>query len=437
VLFGTSVNGAGGTYVGVAGAATNWGLGGIPTTGLSTIPATTKATIEVTFDGNGATGAVNGETIERRTSAGQGALYIFATTSGNYKGAFKLWSCQVYQDNMLVRDFIPALNSNNVVGMYDMVTNTFFTNNGTGEFIAGPVIISGTQVLTNTGTAGEYGTKGIYDATGEYATQRNNLVDAVTMNTAVQNAIDSEFQCIEWLDPSDHTSDCLLLQLGGITQVPAGYTQLEYISTKHNAYIMTGLTVNDFDMVYTRVNLHNYRTEVGDQFLPSLFGASNANTGAVSAKSYRFYDPIPQTSVSAYNTKWSSQWANPTTNAVFPTNSIASAEIKLASGSQYIKINGELVASDSLTATLNNTNIVPLFAYNYNNIQIAYIPDLDCYTAKFYLNGSMVRNFIPARRDSDNVVGMYDTISGRFFTNSGTGNFIAGPVVNLYLPSGN
>ncbi len=67
-----------------------------------------------------------------------------------------------------------------------------------------------TQVLTNTGTAGEYGTKGIYDSTGEYASQTQNLVDAATMNTGVQNAIDSEFQCIEY----DENNECLLMQLG-------------------------------------------------------------------------------------------------------------------------------------------------------------------------------------------------------------------------------
>ena len=70
------------------------------------------------------------------------------------------------------------------------------------------------QVLTNTGTAGEYGTKGIYNSTGEYATQSDALIDAVTMNTAVQNAIDSEFQCVEWAEPNDHTSECLLMDVG-------------------------------------------------------------------------------------------------------------------------------------------------------------------------------------------------------------------------------
>ena len=44
-------------------------------------------------------------------------------------------------------------------------------------------------------------------------------------------------------------------------------------------------------------------------------------------------------------------------------------------------------------------------------------------------NGNLIQNFIPARRNSDNVVGMYDSITNQFFTNAGTGAFIAGPAV--------
>ena len=68
------------------------------------------------------------------------------------------------------------------------------------------------QVLTNTGTLGEYGTKDIYDSTGSYAEQSDALIDAVTMNTAVQNAIDSEFVCISWVN-DDPNEDCLLLSI--------------------------------------------------------------------------------------------------------------------------------------------------------------------------------------------------------------------------------
>jgi len=74
------------------------------------------------------------------------------------------------------------------------------------------------RAIMNTGTAGEYGTKGIYDANGAYAAQTQNLVDAATMNAGVQNAIDSEFQCIEWVDPNDHSSNCLLMDVFGQTE---------------------------------------------------------------------------------------------------------------------------------------------------------------------------------------------------------------------------
>lgn len=41
-------------------------------------------------------------------------------------------------------------------------------------------------------------------------------------------------------------------------------------------------------------------------------------------------------------------------------------------------------------------------------------------------NNKLVLNLLPATRMSDSVVGMYDTISNSFFTNSGTGDFIIG-----------
>ncbi len=69
------------------------------------------------------------------------------------------------------------------------------------------------QALTNTGTAGEYGTKDIYNSNASYGMQTDALIDAVTMNTAVQNAINTEFQCIEY-NPNDPT-DCWIMDILG------------------------------------------------------------------------------------------------------------------------------------------------------------------------------------------------------------------------------
>lgn len=42
---------------------------------------------------------------------------------------------------------------------------------------------------------------------------------------------------------------------------------------------------------------------------------------------------------------------------------------------------------------------------------------------KMYTDGELVRDFVPAKRDSDNVYGLFDNISGMFFENNGTGAF--------------
>lgn len=50
----------------------------------------------------------------------------------------KLYYAKLYQDDVLIHDFLPAKrNSDNIVGLYDIITNTFYTNNGTGTFLYG------------------------------------------------------------------------------------------------------------------------------------------------------------------------------------------------------------------------------------------------------------------------------------------------------------
>lgn len=55
------------------------------------------------------------------------------------------------------------------------------------------------------------------------------------------------------------------------------------------------------------------------------------------------------------------------------------------------------------------------------------VPDAKCYFLRLFDTSGLVRDFIPVRRLSDNAVGMYDMVGGKFYGNSGTGEFIAGP----------
>jgi hypothetical protein len=53
------------------------------------------------------------------------------------------------------------------------------------------------------------------------------------------------------------------------------------------------------------------------------------------------------------------------------------------------------------------------------------------YSFKLYDSNIIVRNMIPAKRKSDNEIGMYDMVTGRFFGNSGTGTFTTGTAIDV------
>ncbi len=60
--------------------------------------------------------------------------------NGNSSSKIKLYYFKIYDNNTLVRDFIPVLDKDGAPCMYDKVENKFYYNAGTGQFIAGPII---------------------------------------------------------------------------------------------------------------------------------------------------------------------------------------------------------------------------------------------------------------------------------------------------------
>jgi hypothetical protein len=60
---------------------------------------------------------------------------------------------------------------------------------------------------------------------------------------------------------------------------------------------------------------------------------------------------------------------------------------------------------------------------------ISYFCESRLYSAQISINNVIQRNFLPARRISDGVIGLYDIINNQFYTNAGSGNFIAGPAL--------
>ena len=70
-------------------------------------------------------------------------LYIFAGNSAGAPSTFssmKLFYCKVYDNDLLIRDYIPCQGPSGDIGLYDTENNQFYENAGTGTFTAGPEI---------------------------------------------------------------------------------------------------------------------------------------------------------------------------------------------------------------------------------------------------------------------------------------------------------
>lgn len=73
------------------------------------------------------------------TTAGTVTLSLYllaqhaASSTTNYAPA-KLYSCQIYDGDTLVRDFIPCINASGTAGLWDDVNSVFYTDAGGGSF---------------------------------------------------------------------------------------------------------------------------------------------------------------------------------------------------------------------------------------------------------------------------------------------------------------
>ena len=169
------------------------------------------------------------------------------------------------------------------------------------------------QVLTNTGTAGAVGTKNIYDSTGAYGEQIESLVTAGDFNTAVQNAIDAEFECIAWRNPDDHSSDCMLVKIKS-----KEYSIYDLIGSRRNEPIFgrnynSTVTFDSETKIATMLIL-NESANRGN----ATFGINSSNYGAyISGHKYYFYAKMrittPGVTVSIFRDTRATVYMHPTT----------------------------------------------------------------------------------------------------------------------------
>ena len=99
------------------------------------------------------------------------------------------------------------------------------------------------------------------------------------------------------------------------------------------------------------------------------------------------------------------------------------------SSTNSLTIDGNIVNGNYALTTDRGTDVsLYLFARHKQDGTVYQFIKMRCYELTIKYANKIVRNLIPAMRNSDSKVGMYDTVTRQFFTNAGTGEFIAGPV---------
>lgn len=201
-------------------------------------------------------------------------------------------------------------------------------------------------------------------------------------------------------------------------QLPTGYTELEYIESSGTQYINTGVVLGQ-DYTNTNIKLeYDALINSGANWqVCGTLGTDGIYIGVNSSDIIYYGTGFSDTSTGVTNPFVKCKYINDAKNGVIKVTNLST--------------NTDIV---NLTHTpVTKTTVLPMILFGFSTSATTisqYKMSGKMYNAKIYNNNELIRHFIPAKRLSDSVVGMYDLISNTFFTNRGTGSFVAGPVYN-------
>ena len=309
------------------------------------------------------------ETFQTTCSIFINAVNNNGTPMSTTTASAKWRTVQIYNNGVLSRNFIPCKNPSGVVGLYDVVNSQFYSNVGTGSFIAGPEIVISNKITI--------------DFLGNY--------DVVDIDDKPIKELSKD---TEWI-----------FQFVPAPKLPSGYTELEYIQSSGTQYIDTGFKPNQDTRVVTKFDMIQTDT-AWRKLWGSGSGSYNLdfalwNDGTTKLQSY-------------YGTK---------TNSAVP---ITSMSLNVDANKNIWEYSGETITFDKN----NFTCAYSMYIFNVNkDNSSAYLPGMmKLYFFKIYNNEVLVRDFIPCKNPSG-AIGLYDTVNNQFYQNVGSGTFIAGPEI--------
>lgn len=188
-------------------------------------------------------------------------------------------------------------------------------------------------------------------------------------------------------------------ECSGSSRLPDGYTEVKYVQNTGSSTINTNFYPNTNTRVLCEMEM------ITTQTYPKLFGAGTWN--------------VNNSLFIEFGNTLSVHWIG--SSAVdysdYP-KSFAFAKHKYDLNKGNLYIDDTLVGTNSYSSVVSVSSPLGIFSYingsTAGNADEHFLGKL--YTFKIYDDGTLVRDFIPAKRDSDNVGGLYDIVNDVFYT---------------------
>ena len=183
--------------------------------------------------------------------------------------------------------------------------------------------------------------------------------------------------------------------------LPAGYSKLEYIHGGGKAFIDTGLMPKSTFRYEIKANISASSA--------NIIGA-DTTTGSYYLRQFSLWFYFCVGSKTQGGLKYGVDWMS------YPYD--------IQAGNFYVETNGKRLSSAAFGEDMNGVVIT-------SNLKLftGWNPIGEMWFAKIWDGGKLVRDYVPAMRKSDNVVGMYDRCEGKFYSSGSTAQAFTGGVV--------
>lgn len=243
----------------------------------------------------------------------------------------------------------------------------------------------------------------------------NYLVDDADL-TSVADAIRAKSGGSSTLAfPSGFVSEIQAIPTGGGPhEVPSGYTQLKFLQSSGTQWIKTSVVPTletQMQVTGQRFVTSGYNAIAGS-YNPTIY--CPMNNGVYAQRYYIVFGNSGEKNIDQpfpVGTAFPPTFTVNKTKATFDTYGMAQKSAN--------------IGATAMGGTDQNTRIALFGRYN-GTTDVCTCTACIIFRVKFWENDMLIGDYVPAKRDADDVLGMYDIVNDVFYTNAGTGDFIGG-----------